>query len=193
MTVAVIGFAVLALLAPFGDAEQPHRRVGVLLAFGGVLGILHGLRRASAARSRCGAVMSGAISLLMGLLVISSFSLAGGALVTLLAITFAVDGLGYAGAARHSVGRRRLLAWLAAAADVVSAIALVVALQRISETWIVATAAALRLLGIAWAMTVTPVHSAGDAAGTVIDDLGLSDHPEAANCSRRSPLRKRCG
>ena len=179
LTVAVIGFAVLALLAPFGDAEQPHRRVGVLLAFGGVLEILHGLRRADAATLRR-AVMSGAISLLMGLLVISSFSLAGGALVTLLAITFAVDGLGYAGAARRSVGRRRLLAWLAAAADVVSAIALVVALQRISETWIVATAAALRLLGIAWAMTVTPVHSAGDAAGTVIDDLGLSDHPEAA-------------
>src|SRR4051812_46012351 len=145
LTVAVIGFAGLALLAPFGDAEEPLRRVGVLLVFGGVVEVLHGLRRADTATLRR-ALTSGAISLLMGLLVISAFSLAGGALVLLLAITFAVDGLGYVGAARRSVERSRLLAWLAAAADLGAAIALLVALQRISETWIVAVAAAVRLL-----------------------------------------------
>ena len=32
VTIAVTGFAVLALLAPFGDAEQPLTRVGALLA-----------------------------------------------------------------------------------------------------------------------------------------------------------------
>jgi hypothetical protein len=54
-------------------------------------------------------------------------------------------------------------------------------MRQISDTWLVALAAALRLLGIAWAMAVTPVHTTGDAAETVIDDLGLADHPEAAD------------
>ena len=102
--IAVTGLAVLALLAPFGDAEHPLKRVGVLLAFGGVLEVLHGMRRASTASLRR-AAMSGAFSLVMGLLVMSAISLAGGALVLLLAITFAMDGLGYLGAARRSAGR----------------------------------------------------------------------------------------
>jgi hypothetical protein len=37
-----------ALAAPLGDAEQPVTRAGVLLAFGGALEILHGIRRADA-------------------------------------------------------------------------------------------------------------------------------------------------
>src|SRR4029078_8522127 len=112
--VAVTGLAVLALLAPVGDAEQPLRRVGVLLALGGALEVLHGIRRADTATLRR-AVTSGAISLLMGLLVISAVSSAEAALVLLLALTFAADGLGYVGAARRSAGRPRRLAWLGAA------------------------------------------------------------------------------
>lgn len=125
-TVTVVGFAVLALLVPFGDAEQPLRRAGVLLAIGGALEVLHGIRRSDTVALRR-AVTSGGISLLMGLLVISAFSLAGAALVLLLAITFAVDGLGYIGVARSSAGRQRTLALLAAAGDLAVAIALVVA------------------------------------------------------------------
>ena len=127
--IAVAGLAVLALLAPLGDAEHPLKRVGVLLAFGGALEVLHGIRRASTASLRR-AVTSGVISLLMGLLVISAVSLAGGALVLLLAITFAMDGLAIAGAARRATGRQRLLAWLAARAISAAAVALVVALRR---------------------------------------------------------------
>jgi seryl-tRNA(Sec) selenium transferase len=52
LTVAVAGLAVLALLAPFGDAEEPVRRVGVLLALGGAFEVLHGMRRADTAALR---------------------------------------------------------------------------------------------------------------------------------------------
>jgi len=188
--VAVTGLAVLALLAPFGDAEQPLRRVGVLLALGGALEVLHGIRRADTATLRR-AVTSGAISLLMGLLVISAVSLAEAALVLLLALTFAADGLGYVGAARRSAGRPRRLARLAAAGDFAAAVALVIAMRQMSDTWLVALAAALRLLGIAWAMAVTPVHTTGDAAETVIDDLGLADHPEAADLLAQITVEER--
>jgi uncharacterized membrane protein HdeD (DUF308 family) len=175
--VVVAVFGLLALLAPLVQAEHPVRRAGVLLALGGALEILHGVRRADSAALRR-AVTSGAISLVMGLLVFSAPYFGERALVLLLSITFAADGLSSVAAAWRLRGRQRLLAGLSAAADLAAAAGLV-SLRWISEAWLVAVAAALRLFGIAWTMAVTPVRTADDVAGTVIDDLGLADHPEA--------------
>ena len=178
LAVVVAAFGVLALLAPLGQAEHPETRAGVLLAIGGALEILHGVRRADSAALRR-AVASGSLSLLMGVLVLSAPYFAGRALVLLLAVTFAIDGLNSVIAAWRSQGRHRLLAGLSAAGNLAAAVGLV-ALQPVSQSWLVAVAAALRLLGIAWNMSVTPAHTAADAARTVIDDLGLGDQPEAA-------------
>ena len=52
LVVAVVGFAVLASLAPFGDAAEPLSRVGVLLGLGGAFAVLHGMRRAEPATLR---------------------------------------------------------------------------------------------------------------------------------------------
>src|SRR5262249_37718804 len=57
--------------------------------------------------------------------------------------------------------------------------ALLLATRHVSVTWLVAGAGALRILGIAWTMAVSPVHEIQDASRTVIDDLGLADQPEA--------------
>ncbi len=181
--IALTIFGLLALAAPLGGAEQPLRRVGALLALGGGLQVLHGVRRAETAALRR-AVAAGVLSLLMGLLVLLAPFTAAPVLVAAVAITFALDGLGYAAAARRSSGRRRQLAWLAAGADGATALALLVLRQQ-AGVWIVAIAVALRLFGIAWAMAVTPVHTTDDAAGTVIDDLGLGDHPDAAALAAR--------
>ena len=177
------GFGVLALLAPFGAAEQPLRRVGALLAVGGGLQILHGIRRADAAALKR-AVGGGVLSTLMGLLVLAAPDTAAAALALFLAITFGIDGIGYARAAYKAEGRHRLNAGMAAGADLATAAALLV-LWRTADTWLVAIAAALRLFGIAWAMATTPVHTTSDAAGTVIDDLGLGEHPEAVELAAR--------
>jgi hypothetical protein len=177
----VSAFGLLALLAPLGAAEEPLRRVGALLATGGGLQVLHGVRRAESAALRR-AVAGGVISILMGLLVLLAPSTA--ALALLLAIAFGLDGLGYLAAARRLAGRNRILARAAAGADFATALALLVVRQS-ADTWLIAAAAALRLFGIAWAMAVTPVHTVGDAAGTVIDDLGLGDRPEATDLLAR--------
>jgi uncharacterized membrane protein HdeD (DUF308 family) len=187
--VAVSLFGVLALVAPLGDAEEPLHRVGVLLAIGGALQVLHGIRRADSAALRR-AVAAGVISVVMGLLVLAAPAGAAPAFATLLAVTFALDGLGYLAAARRSSGRRQQLERIAAAGDFATAAALLI-LQHSANTWVIAVAAALRLFGIAWAMAVTPVHTAADAAGTVIDDLGLSDQPGAAELLARVTLEER--
>jgi uncharacterized membrane protein HdeD (DUF308 family) len=176
LVVAMSG--VLALLAPFGAAEQPLRRIGALLTFGGGLQLLHGLRRADLSSLRR-AVSAGVISTLMGLLLLVAPEVAARALVVILAMSFALDGVGYVWTAWRGTGPARRRAWMAAAGDLAVAAGLL-AFSRTANDWIVAIAGALRLFGIAWAMVVTPVHTAQDAAATVVDDLGLGGRPEVA-------------
>ena len=183
LPLAVTLFGILALLAPFGAAEEPLHRVGALLAVGGGLQVLHGIRRAELASLKR-AVAGGVISLLMGLLVLAAPDSSARALVVILALTFVSDGVGYGFAALRAQGRRRTLAWVQAGADFAAALALLL-FRAAADDWVFAVAAALRLFGIAWAMAVTPVHGAEDAAGTVVDDLGLGDHPEASELAAR--------
>ena len=178
----------MALLAPRGAAEEPLHRVGVLLALGGGLQILHGLRRAESAALRR-AVAAGVISTLMGLLVFAAANMPAASLVLILALTFAVDGVGDLRAARAATGRRRTLRFVSAGADFLTAVALL-AFQREAGTWVIAITASLRLFGIAWAMAVTPVHTTSDAADTVVADLGFEDRPEVTELAARVALEE---
>ena len=130
LPLVVAGIGLLALIAPLRDAEHPLTRVGALLAFAGGLEVLHGVRRAEAAALRR-AVTSGVITVLMGLLVINAPYLAGTALVLFLAVSFALDAVGYAGTAWRSTGRRaRLLNALAALGNLAVAVLLLVTRAR---------------------------------------------------------------
>ena len=180
LVVAALG--VLALLAPLGAAEEPLTRVGVLLAVAGGLEVLHGVRRATPSAMRR-AVTSGVITCLMALLVIGAPFIASTALVLFLAISFAADAIGYAGAAwRSKPGAGWRLSALAALGDATVAV-LLLTTRHISVTWLVAVGGALRMFGIAWAMATAKIHRTADAGRTLVDDLGLGDNPEAAAMS----------
>jgi uncharacterized membrane protein HdeD (DUF308 family) len=179
LPLVVAGIGLLALIAPLRAAEQPLTRVGALLALAGGLEVLHGVRRTEAAALRR-AVTSGVITVVMGLLVINAPYVAGTALVLFLAVSFALDAVGYVGTAWRSTEKRaRLLNALAASGNLAVAVLLLVT-RQMPVTWLVAVAGALRILGIAWTMATSPVHAVRDAGLTVIDDLGVADHPEAA-------------
>jgi uncharacterized membrane protein HdeD (DUF308 family) len=179
LALLVAAAGLLALLSPLGVAEQPLLRVGALLTLVGGLEILHGVRRTETAALRR-AVTSGLLTVLMGLLVTGAPFLVDAALVLFLAISFALDGIGYAAAAwRSTTGRARLHTGLAALGNL-TAVILLLAIRRLSVTWLIAAAGAARMFGVAWTMAVTPVHAVEDAGRTVIDDLGVGDHPEAA-------------
>ena len=174
-----IACGVSALIAPMGAAEQPLLRVGALLAVAGGIETIHGLRRNSLIAVRR-AVTSGIITLLMALLVINAPFIAGTALVLFLAISFGLDAVGHGRALLRATERRaRLFAGLAALSDASVSLLLLVA-QRISPTWLIAVAAALRCFGIAWTMATAPVYDADDAARTVVDDLELEETEAAA-------------
>jgi uncharacterized membrane protein HdeD (DUF308 family) len=182
LVVAAIGL--LSLIAPLRAAEQPLVRVGALLAVAGGLEVLHGVRRKESTAVRR-AAMSGVLTVLMGLLVINAPYVAGTALVLFLAASFGLDAAGYVAAAWRSTERRaRLLNALAVLGNASVALFLLL-MQRISVTWLVAVAAALRILGTAWTMAASPVHAVEDAGRTVIDDLGIGDHPEVTALQER--------
>ena len=189
--VVVIGFGLLALAAPLKDAEQPLRRVGVLLAFGGrTRGPARHpqgrhRRPASRGRRRRPQPADGAAGVLRP-------RLAGDpAVVLLLAVTFAVDGLGYVGAARRSGGRRgcsRGLRRRATSGRPSRSSSRSADRARPGSS---RSRLALRLFGIAWAMAVTPVHTT--------ERRGRDRHrrPRVSPiirkppiCSRRSPSRR---
>jgi hypothetical protein len=186
-SLAVALLAGLTLIAPLGDSEHPLRRVGALLAVGGALQVLHGVRRADGTAVRR-AVSAGILNVLMGLLMLVVPY--GPGLVVLLATAFAVDALGDVRRAQGASGRERHLALISAAAGVTMSAGLL-GLQETAGTWVIVIAAALRLVGIGWAMAVTPVRTVEEAAATVIDDLGLGDHPDAAELVARVTLEER--
>jgi len=154
LALVAIACGVTALIAPMGAAEQPLLRVGAILALAGGIETIHGLRRSSFTAVRR-TVTSGVITLLMALLVINAPFIAGTALVLFLAVSFVFDAIGHGRAfLRATEPRARLFAGLAAVGDVGVAV-LLLAAQRISPTWLIAIAAALRCFGIAWTMATT--------------------------------------
>jgi uncharacterized membrane protein HdeD (DUF308 family) len=174
----VAGIGLLAVLAPLRAAERPLGRIGVLLAIVGVLEVLHGVRRTDQAAVRR-ALTSAVITVLMGLLLINAPYVAGTALEALLALSFAVDAVGYGATIRRSTEpRARRLGALAALGNLAAIVVLLVA-HQISVTWLLALVGGLRILGIAWAMATSPVHTIQDARHTALDVLGVGEHPEA--------------
>jgi uncharacterized membrane protein HdeD (DUF308 family)/3',5'-cyclic AMP phosphodiesterase CpdA len=176
----------LAAATPLRAGETPLKLVGALLALAGTLEILHGVRRVSP-ESRRSASRSGAFTLAMGLLVLSAPALVGSGLVFLLGVLFLVDGLRQLGAVW--TGRRRgqaaRRAALAAAGNLAAAIVVFVLWNSAATAWVVALAAAARILGAGWSMVTAPVHTIGDTYETFSEALGLPDDPDVRATGER--------
>jgi 3',5'-cyclic AMP phosphodiesterase CpdA/uncharacterized membrane protein HdeD (DUF308 family) len=176
----------LAAATPLRAGETPLKLVGALLALAGMLEILHGVRRVSP-ESRRSASRSGGFTLAMGLLVLSAPALVGSGLVFLLGVLFLVDGLRQLGAVW--MGRRRgqaaRRAALAAAGNLAAATVVFVLWNSAATPWVVALAAAARILGAGWSMVTAPVHTIGDTYETFSEALGLPDDPDVRATGER--------
>ncbi len=183
----------LALLAPRASTA-PEPRVGALLLVAAALELLHGFRCSTAAGQRA-AWAGGAITGVMGLLLLNAPVFAGGALVLFLAASFGLDGLRFARRALHARSAGRpfgALGW--AALGNFAVVALLILVRE--GAWAVPIAGALRIFGTAWNIAMAPAFDSADAGETVVRDLGLEERPEVAALaerleaeeSRRSPI-----
>ena len=123
----------------------------------------------------------------MGLLVLSAPALVGSGLVFLLGVFFLVDGLWQLGAVW--MGRRRgqavRRAALAAAGNLAAATVVFVLWNSAATAWVVALAAAARILGAGWSMVTAPVHMIDDTYETFSEALGLPDDPDVRATGER--------
>ena len=178
LAIVVLGLALLALAVPFGHAEFPAPRVGGLLGIAAGIELLHALRRSTAAARRQ-ATIGAVISMVIALFLINAPLVAAEALRVLVAVWFGVDAVRYAVAVARRSGRTdRSLAALAALGNG-AVVLLLLAARGWGLTWVVSMAGALRILGIAWNIMIAPVYGTAQAGDTVVDELGLSDQPEA--------------
>ena len=172
---ATTACGLMALLTPLGHTEAPGPRTGFLLAFAAAMEVLHGLRRSSA-QGRRQASVGAVISMVIALLLINAPLLAGAALLTGMAAFFLIDAIRYGLRAwRAEDSSSRALSALAMLGNVSVALLLFLGREWLRE-WTVAIAVALRILGTAWNIVTSPVHTAADADETVVADLGIGDH-----------------
>jgi uncharacterized membrane protein HdeD (DUF308 family) len=190
LALVVIGLGVLTLIAPLRASESPATRVGTLVVLAAIIELLHGLRRATD-QGRRRAMVSGAITMAMALMLIEAPHVAEAALLVGLAGWFAIDGIRYAiTTLRTPEGSSRWLSGLSAAGNVAVAI-LIVSLSGRGVTWTIAIAGAFRIFGIAWNIVWSQVYTADDVDGTVIEDLGFADSKSLAELGAQVEAEER--
>jgi len=168
---------VLALIVPLWPEFAPEWRIGVLLILAAGIQIFHSFRRSSAS-SRHAAWFGAAITLAMGLLLMSLPVLASKAVTLLIAVWFAMDGVRYAVRGVRAARGGQRAGWdLAAALGNFGVIALVALMGGRGVLWTLAIAGALRIFGTAADILHAQVYTKEDAGASVVRDLGLPDHP----------------
>jgi uncharacterized membrane protein HdeD (DUF308 family)/3',5'-cyclic AMP phosphodiesterase CpdA len=182
--IVAILLAVLALLAPL-SLDEVHGRIGFLLVLASLLEIAHGFRRSTLQGQRA-AWFGGGVTLAMGLLLLAAPYFAVAALLIFLAGSFGIDAVRYlvvaVRSARH--GRPFLVQVFACLANLL-AFALLLALRGQTLAWTVAIAGAIRILGTAWNIFLSPVFTASDAGQTAVGDLGLPEREELRTLADR--------
>ncbi|MBL8002078.1 MAG: metallophosphoesterase [Flavobacteriales bacterium] len=177
--------AVLAMAAPLRSAAPVEPRVGGLLVWAAVLELVHGFRRATPADRRS-AWLSGAVSLVVGLLLINAVLFRSSALVVLLAGTFALDALRHVG--RGLQAHRQGLRYSAPALSFVGNAGLVLFLAALSPFtigWTVAIAGAARITGIAFTILRSRTGELDEAGDDAVRAIGMGDDAEVMDEGQR--------
>jgi len=187
--VGVLG--VLALLVPFWPELAPELRLGLMLLAAAAIELFHGLRRADPAERR-GAWFGGAISLVLGVLLINAPLLMSGMLVLGLAGWLSLDGCRHVVAAVRARRAGQPVGWHAASAlGLFAVVAALVLFRDAGALWMVAIVVALRLFGTSAGILRARTHAAGAAGESVVRSLGLEDRKELLELSERLEAQDR--
>jgi uncharacterized membrane protein HdeD (DUF308 family) len=165
----------LAILSPFFAGSLSLFLVGVLLIVCGGLEMLEMFQAADEARLRS-AYLSGALSVLAGILMLAQPQLLLRGLALFLAGSFAIDGLGKMVAAVRTRGTSASWKWLLVGGLVNCILALVLAARwPVSGQAVVAILVAIRMLTAGWSMLLGREGKPGPAASAPL----ATAHPDA--------------
>jgi uncharacterized membrane protein HdeD (DUF308 family) len=171
---AVAFLGLVAGLAPLVYKAPSAGLVGLSLLLGGALDVLHSFRVVGEAASRS-SYLSGCVTLVMGILVLSAPILIGSALLVFLAVSFALDGLhglAHAWEQRQAPGVSSAIALGALGSFALAAF--VIMFQGAADLTL-GVASCVRLLGRAFSMLTVPTYAIDEASVTVAAELDLPD------------------
>ena len=168
----------LAILAPLMAGANAESRVGLVLIVAAVIELYHGFRRSSDGGRRA-AWQSGAVTVLMGILILNSDTLIFSAFLLFLGGWFAFDAIRFLmwGIGNKASPRGALLTWILPALGNAAVATFILFQYNRAPSWIVSAVGALRIFGTAWNVLAATVYSEVDSSRTTVDDLGLGHDP----------------
>ncbi len=176
---------VLSLLTPYWEAAEPASYVGGLLVWAAVLEIFHGFRRAET-QARYSAWISGAITLVIGVLMINAILFQLHALVNIILTLFLIDAVRYL----YTFLRNRTkstLNWSALLAGIGNGIIvlLIILFREKGYVWVMSLIAALRIFGTIYNLFTARMGTSEKVSEDIIESLGLKGNTELEALAKR--------
>lgn len=169
---------VLSLLTPFWEIAEPASYVGGLLVWAAILEIIHGFRRAET-HSRNSAWISGAITLLIGILMINAILFQRQALVNFILILFAIDASRYLYSFYKNWRQgKRIWGILVSGLGNTLVVVLIIIFYGKGLEWVISVCGSLRIFGTVYSLFTARIGIAEKVAEDIIESLGLKGNKE---------------
>lgn len=177
---AAIGLSLglLALLTPYWEVAEPASYVGGLLVWAAVLEIIHGFRRAES-QARLSAWVSGAITLVIGVLMINAILFQREALVNFILALFLIDASRYL-YLFFKARRKGANVWNALLPGIgnILIVILLFLFKGKGLEWVISVCGALRIFGMIYNLFTARIGTSEKVAEDVIESLGLKGNTE---------------
>ncbi len=172
----VLGF--LALLTPYWEVAEPASYVGGLLVWAAILEILHGFKRAEN-QARISAWVSGAITLIIGILMINAILFNRAALINFILTLFLIDAIRYLSIffKNRRNGTHTWGALLSGIGNMLIVI-LIFSFKGKGLEWVVAVCGALRIFGTIYNLFTARIGTSEKVADDIIKSLRLEGNTE---------------
>ncbi len=169
---------ILSLLTPFWEVAEPASYVGGLLVWAAILEILHGFRRAED-QARLSAWISGAITLMIGVLMINAALIQRAALVDFILTLFLIDAVRYLVIFYRSI-RKGSAAWsnLISGIGNLIVVTLILIYRGKGVEWVISLSGALRIFGTVYHLFTARMGTIHQVAEDVVKSLGLKGNTE---------------
>lgn len=169
---------ILALLTPYWEVAEPASYVGGLLVWAAVLEILHGFKRAEN-QARFSAWFSGAITLIIGVLMINAILFNRHALVNFILALFLIDAVRYFYIFFKN-RRQGTLTWSSLLPGIgnILIVILMFSFKGKGLEWVIAVCGALRIFGMIFNLFTARIGTAENVSEDIIVSLGLKGNTE---------------
>lgn len=176
---------VLSLLTPFWEIAEPASYVGGLLVWAAILEIIHGFRRAENP-ARNSAWVSGAITLMIGILMINALLFKTDALINFILLLFFLDTSRYLYVflKKWRKGEHDWSSMLSAVGNGL-VILLILLFKGKGMVWVISICGTLRILGTIYNLYTARLGTSVQVAEDIVESMGMKGNEEVESMAKK--------